>query len=99
MYRVADRPKIPERDELDDQDQSKWPKGLPFPWSFQYLLPMEDQSGELLSLFPAPLAVDAHSVSCADDMIAIPNELLSAAQPRIKLANAVLKVNGERGRR
>jgi hypothetical protein len=46
IYRVAHGEKPPERDELDDQDESQWKVGIDGkpadPWVFQYLLPLED---------------------------------------------------------
>jgi hypothetical protein len=52
MYRVAEGRRPPEREELDDlqligvKDQKT---GMSLdPWVYQYLLPMEDKSGELL---------------------------------------------------
>jgi len=52
MYRVADGRKAPDREELDDNDQSKWPagpNGQPSdPWVYQYLLPMENKAGDLV---------------------------------------------------
>jgi hypothetical protein len=52
VYRVAKGERAPERDQLSDNDESKWPIGinkLPAdPWVYQYLLPMEDMaSGEV----------------------------------------------------
>ena len=60
MYRVADGKRPPDRDERDkdgnfvlgDMDRNKWkagPNGQPSdPWVYQHLLPMEDQTGELV---------------------------------------------------
>lgn len=46
MYRVAEGRRPPDREELDCQDESVWPKGPngqpSDPWVYQYLLPMED---------------------------------------------------------
>jgi hypothetical protein len=53
VYRVALGERPPERDELDDLDDSKWTPGLDDkpsdPWVFQFLLPLENvDSGEVL---------------------------------------------------
>jgi hypothetical protein len=53
VYRVALGELPPEREELDDLDQSDWPPGLDNkpadPWVFQFLLPLENvDSGEVL---------------------------------------------------
>jgi hypothetical protein len=52
MGKVADGYIPPERDGLDDNEPTKWELGLDGkprdPWSFQYLVPMEDaETGEL----------------------------------------------------
>jgi hypothetical protein len=52
VYRVARGERAPERDQLPDNDQSKWPIGInkqpADPWVYQYLLPMEDpRTGEV----------------------------------------------------
>jgi hypothetical protein len=55
IYRVARGEKAPERDQLPDNDQSKWPIGinrLPAdPWVYQYLLPLEDPHTEEVRIF------------------------------------------------
>jgi hypothetical protein len=47
---LGERP--PEREELDDPDEAKWPEGLDGPadpWVYQYLLPLENvSSGEVV---------------------------------------------------
>jgi sRNA-binding protein len=53
VYRVALGERPPEREDLDDQDQTKWAEGLngrlADPWVYQYLLPLESLSnGEIL---------------------------------------------------
>ena len=52
MYRVADGKRAPDREELGDQDTKQWkpgPNGQPSdPWVYQYLLPLEDKTGELV---------------------------------------------------
>jgi hypothetical protein len=53
MFRVADGKRVPDREELDDNDRNRWPMGpddkTPSdPWVYQYLLPMEDETGELV---------------------------------------------------
>lgn len=56
-YRVAKGEIPPERDELDDLDQDKWPKGLDGspadPWLFQYLIPFEDPASGEIVIFAA----------------------------------------------
>lgn len=52
VYRVGRKEVAPERDELPDNDPTKWQLGLDNrprdPWVLQYLLPMEDpESGEV----------------------------------------------------
>ena len=51
-YRVALKEQPPPREELDDLDESSWPKrdGKPNdPWVFQYLLPLENlETGEVV---------------------------------------------------
>jgi hypothetical protein len=55
IYRVARGEKAPERDQLDDNDQSKWPIGInrqpADPWVYQYLLPMEDPRTSEVRIF------------------------------------------------
>jgi hypothetical protein len=56
-YRVALGEKPPEREELDDLDQTQWPEGVDGkpadPWVFQYLLPLEDPSSGEVVIFVA----------------------------------------------
>ena len=56
-YRVARGEKAPERDQLPDNDESKWPMGLSGrpadPWVYQYLLPMENVSSGEVQIFVA----------------------------------------------
>lgn len=51
IYRIARGEKCPERDELDENDPSKWPLGLnnkpSDPWVLQYLVPLESMDGEV----------------------------------------------------
>lgn len=51
VYRVASRQIPPEREELDDRDQSQWEDGLDGkprdPWVLQYLLPLENEGGDV----------------------------------------------------
>lgn len=51
IYRIAKGERAPERDQLPDQDESKWPIGLnnrpADPWVHQYLLPLEAMDGEV----------------------------------------------------
>jgi hypothetical protein len=57
VYRVALGEKPPERDELDDLDESKWPKldGEPAdPWTYQYMLPFENPSSGDVVIFVTP---------------------------------------------
>jgi hypothetical protein len=55
VYRVARRERAPERDQLPDNDQSKWPIGInkqpADPWVYQYLLPMEDPATGEVRIF------------------------------------------------
>jgi hypothetical protein len=65
-YRVALGEKPPEREDLDDQDQSKWSEGLDGkpadPWVYQYLLPLETRrAAKWSSSSPRPLAAGARS--------------------------------------
>jgi hypothetical protein len=58
VYRVALGERPPEREELDDLDQSDWSPGLDGqpsdPWVFQFLLPFENvDSGEVV-IFKTP---------------------------------------------
>jgi hypothetical protein len=53
MFKVSDGIAPPEREELDDNDQSSWEIGLDGkpkdPWSLQYLLPLENfENGEIV---------------------------------------------------
>jgi hypothetical protein len=58
MYRVAAGGRPPEREELDDLDQDKWPEGLDGnpadPWVYQYLLPLEYLSSGEVVIFVTP---------------------------------------------
>ena len=51
-FRVGDGRRAPERDELGDMDNSKWPAGLngphSDPWAFQFELPLEEKAGNLV---------------------------------------------------
>jgi hypothetical protein len=55
IYRVSRGEKAPERDQLSDNDESKWPIGInrqpADPWVYQYLLPMEDQRSNEVRIF------------------------------------------------
>jgi hypothetical protein len=57
-YRVALGEKPPEREKLDDLDESQWEKdddGKPVdPWVYQYLLPFENRSNGELVIFVTP---------------------------------------------
>jgi hypothetical protein len=58
VYRAAQGEKPPRREELGDLDEQKWPLGLDGktpadPWVLQYLLPLEDTSGEIV-VFATP---------------------------------------------
>jgi hypothetical protein len=58
VYRVALGERPPEREDLDDLDQSTWPLGLDDkpadPWVFQYLVPFEKiETGEVV-IFKTP---------------------------------------------
>ena len=53
MYRVAEAARVPERDELGDNDSKLWGPGMmgehSDPWTLQYLLPLEDpDTGEVV---------------------------------------------------
>jgi hypothetical protein len=53
MYRVSHGERPAEREELGDLDQTKWPLGLDGktpadPWTLQYLMPLEDTSGNIV---------------------------------------------------
>ena len=56
-YRVARGEKAPERDQLPDNDESKWPMGISGrpadPWVYQYLLPMENVATGEVQIFVA----------------------------------------------
>jgi hypothetical protein len=57
VYRVALGERAPERDQLPDNDESKWPMGPngkpQDPWVLQYLLPLEDQGSGDVQIFVA----------------------------------------------
>ena len=60
LFRVAHGEEPPERDELDDRDQSTWGSGIDGkpqdPWLLQYLLPLENPvSGEIVVFATASL--------------------------------------------
>ena len=52
MYRVNLKEVPPDRDQLDDNDPTKWPIGISGgpsdPWVLQSILPLEDERGELM---------------------------------------------------
>jgi hypothetical protein len=51
VYRMIDGAVVPPRENLDDRDERTWEKGIndkpADPWVLQYLLPLEDESGEV----------------------------------------------------
>jgi hypothetical protein len=55
IYPVAKGARPPEREDLDDLDESKWEEGLDGkpadPWVYQYLLPLENRSNGELVIF------------------------------------------------
>ncbi len=64
--RIADRFRSPDRDELDDNDESKWPAGIDGkpadPWVFQNYVPMEARESGDLFLFVTGSAGGAMAV-------------------------------------
>lgn len=52
LYRVNRKEFPPERDQLDDNDPTKWPIGISGgpsdPWVLQSILPLEDEKGDVL---------------------------------------------------
>jgi hypothetical protein len=94
VYRVARGERPPERDELDDNDESCWPEGRDGkpsdPWVFQYLLPLEDMAtGELL-IFVTPSVGGQQAVRELCDHYAKRVKKGQHGQPIIKLATTTM---------
>lgn len=55
VYRMGENFRVPERDEMPDNDRTQWPLGFDHqpsdPWSLQYVLPMQDVRSEQRVLF------------------------------------------------
>lgn len=51
VYRMSTLDRVPMREDLDERDESKWEEGIDGrpadPWVLQFLLPMEDATGEI----------------------------------------------------
>ena len=95
VYRVAQGQKAPERDQLSDNDESKWPLGpdnkKQDPWVLQYLLPLESQETGEVQIFVAQSFGGRRSVSdiCTQWGRRVTKHPKSG-QPMIKLAKAMM---------
>lgn len=94
MYRVALGERSPDRDQLDDNDRSKWapgPNGQPSdPWVYQYLLPMEDEAGELVVFVTSSIGGKRAVADLCKSYSRRAQRTGTPAQPLIKLAGAVM---------
>lgn len=91
VYCVAKGEQPPERDELDDNDESQWPPGVDGdpadPWVYQYLVPFENvETGDVV-IFVTPsaggrLAIGDLCTAWTRRTKKIPN----SGQPIVKLA-------------
>ena len=90
-YRVSKGERAPERDELDDNDESQWPSGPDGdptdPWVYQYLIPFEDVATGDVVIFVTPsvggrIAVGDLCMAWTRRTKKMPN----SGQPIIKLA-------------
>lgn len=67
LYRVALGEQPPEREELDDQDQTTWKPGIDGkprdPWILQYMVPLEDLSSGDIVVFTTQSAGGQRAVS------------------------------------
>jgi hypothetical protein len=94
LYRVAWGEKPPERDELGDLDQSKWPEldGEPTdPWKFQYMLPFENLSSGEVVIFVTPSFGGRRAIAelCSAYTKHV-KKVPHCGQPIIKLAKTVM---------
>lgn len=94
IYRIAKGDRAPERDQLDEQDESKWPIGLnnkpADPWTLQYLVPLESMDGEVrifvASSFGGRRAVSELCSAYGRRRVKDPN----GGQPIIRLQKALM---------
>ncbi len=92
-YRVALGEKPPQRESLDDFDESKWPEGLDGkpadPWVYQYLLPLENPANGEVVIFVTSSFGGRRAVA---DLCAAyarrTQKVKNAGQPIVKLAKA-----------
>lgn len=95
-YPVIEGRRAPDREELDERDESKWPflpgtQQRSDPWVYQYILPMESQDGEFQALFVTSSMGGRRAVAdlCKSYSRRVTRTHVSA-QPIIKLENAVM---------
>jgi hypothetical protein len=94
MYRVAEGARVPEREELDDNDRNKWPpgpNGQPAdPWAYQYLLPLEDKAGDLLIFVTSSIGGKRAVADLCKSYSRRATRTGASEQPVIKLGGAVM---------
>jgi hypothetical protein len=95
MYRVAEGKRVPDREELDDQDMNEWPKGpdgkTPSdPWVYQHLLPMEDKNGDLVVFATSSIGGKRAVADLCKSYARRVNRTGHSDSPIIKLSAAVM---------
>jgi len=93
VYRVAYGERPPEREDLGDLDQDKWPEGLDGspadPWVLQYLLPLEHMpSGELVVFVTSSIGGRRSVADLCSAYAKRKGKKPDCGQPIIKLATA-----------
>lgn len=89
LYRVALGEKPAPREDLDARDENEWPEGLDGepadPWVFQYLLPLENENGEVI-VFATSSVGGKRAIADLCDQYAKRTKKAGCGQPIIKLA-------------
>ena len=92
IYPVAKGAKPPEREDLDDLDESKWEQGLDGKpadsWVYQYLLPLENRSSGELVIFVTSSFGGRRAVADLCQLYTRRMQKFGGGQPIIKLAKA-----------
>ena len=92
IYPVAKGARPPDREDLDDLDESKWEEGLDGkpadPWVYQYLLPLENRSNGELVIFVTSSFGGRRAVADLCQLYTRRMQKMGPGQPIIKLAKA-----------
>jgi hypothetical protein len=92
IYPVAKGARPPDREDLDDLDESKWEEGLDGkpadPWVYQYLLPLENRSNGELVIFVTSSFGGRRAVADLCQLYTRRTQKMGPGQPIIKLAKA-----------